>query len=182
MSAPHKLRPAPDSQLRRLKELSAEERAEIYSWKDLPGVTNADIRKRITVKFGIGLQRDGQLSVFWPWQRRQAQWDRYNELVGQDEAELMDRHPNVSREQLREATIKRMLAEADLEEDPQFGLKVIAMDLKDERARFDREKYRDSLKSKLQAGLDAVAEAFRGMPEAMKLYQEAREMIGRETG
>jgi hypothetical protein len=46
---------------------------------------------------------------------------------------------------------------------------------------FDREKFKESLRTKLEAGLDAVAAAFKGNTEAMKLYQQARAMISRET-
>lgn len=42
-------------------------------------------------------------------------------------------------------------------------------------------KFKESLRDKLQAGLDAVAEAFKTNPEAMNFYQRARSMIARET-
>jgi DNA-binding phage protein len=42
-------------------------------------------------------------------------------------------------------------------------------------------KFKESFRDKLQAGLDAVAEAFKGNTEAMSLYQQARQMISRET-
>ncbi|MDB6109775.1 MAG: hypothetical protein JWR69_1525 [Pedosphaera sp.] len=51
--------------------------------------------------------------------------------------------------------------------------------------RADREleqtRFAESMRTKLQSGLDAVAQAFKGKPEAMKLYQQARAMIARET-
>ena len=46
----------------------------------------------------------------------------------------------------------------------------------------DREKFEVALKSKIKAGLDAVAEAFKGSPEAMELYQSACKIIeGKEA-
>lgn len=46
---------------------------------------------------------------------------------------------------------------------------------------FNEIKFKESLKTKLQSGLDAVAEAFRGNPDAMQFYTRARSMIERET-
>lgn len=55
--------------------------------------------------------------------------------------------------------------------------------LQDKKAdrEFEIEKYKDATRTKLQAGLDAVAEAFKTNPEAMNFYQRARSMIERET-
>jgi ribosomal protein S24E len=178
------LRGGQDSPLSRLKLLEPSERAEIFDWRhtESPTPTNTEIRQRIAERFGIKLSRDGQLSLFWPWQRRQAQMDYYNETIAQDEAALAKKYPGVSREKIREKAIQRLYAAAELEDDAQFGLKVIGVDLKDERASFDKQKYQDSLKSKLQLALDELAEAFKKSAPAMKLYQQARAMIEKTTG
>jgi hypothetical protein len=62
-----------------------------------------------------------------------------------------------------------------------FAVKAATVLMKREDQRFEQEKFKESLRDKLQAGLDAVAEAFKGNAEAMKLYQQARAMISRET-
>jgi hypothetical protein len=181
MSTAKKLRGGGNSELTRLKALPSAARAEIFTWKDDPKVTNADLLKRIAERFGVRLKRDGQLSGFWSWQWRQAQWDRLGEIASQDEEMLSEMYPGVSRDRLRDATIKRMYAQADLEQDPKLGLRVVATDLKESREQRDWEKYQQGLKSKLQAGLDAVAEAFKGNARAMEFYQQARKMIAKET-
>ena len=182
MSTPNKLRPAPDSQLRRLKELPASDRAEIVTWKDeAPSPTNAQIRERIAERFGIGLKRDGQLSEFWQWQFRQAALDHLGTMMSENELLLSDKFPHLTRDQLWDITIKQGYAVANLLNDPKLGLSVAKVDLKDDQATFDRQRYQDLMKSKLQAGLDAVAEAFKGNAKAMEFYQQARQMIDRET-
>ena len=45
----------------------------------------------------------------------------------------------------------------------------------------ERDRFREAMRSKMQAGLDAVAEAFRKSPEAMEFYQRARKMIEEAT-
>ncbi len=44
-----------------------------------------------------------------------------------------------------------------------------------------RAKFKESSRVRLEEGLDAVAEAFKGNAEALRLYQEARKLIGTET-
>ena len=172
----NQLRGGQDAPLSRLKHLEPEERAEIYAWRyeEQPTPKLPEIRARIKERFGIVLRRDGQLSLFWPWQRRQGQWDRYNEMVAQDEQGLADRHPGVSREKLREATIKRMYAEADLEEDPKFTLKVIATDLKDTVVG------QDDRKLKLLESKAAKADAAEGILQDKALNEQERAARMRE--
>lgn len=183
MKANTQLRGGQDSPLSRLKHLEPEERAEIYGWRheEQPTPTLPEIRRRIKERFGITLRRDGQLSLFWPWQRMAARQDFYNDSITQDEETLAKKFPNVPREIIRQQAIQRLYAAAELEDNPAFGLRVIGIDLKDERASFDKQKYANALKSKLQLALDELAAAFKKSPEAMKLYQQARSMIERET-
>jgi hypothetical protein len=186
MKRENKLRGGSKSELTRLKALAPAERAEIHSWQaPAPGTalvpTNADIRKRIKDRFGIKLSNDGQLSEFWSWQFRQAPIDHLGLMMSQDEQLLQDQFPDKTREQIREAVIKRSYAMTDMMGDVKTGLKVLAADLKDSHERRDWEKWREGLRSKLESGLDAVAEGFKKNAEAMKFYQKAREMISRET-
>lgn len=44
-----------------------------------------------------------------------------------------------------------------------------------------QEKFRTALKSKIEAGLDELAEAFKANPEAMDLYRQARDLIAKAT-
>jgi hypothetical protein len=45
----------------------------------------------------------------------------------------------------------------------------------------DETKWKESLRKKLESGLDAVADAFKANSQAMELYQQAREMISQNT-
>ena len=138
MSIPNKLRPAPDSQLRRLKELPSADRAEIYGWRGAtPAMTNAEIRTRIGERFGVALRRDGQLSEFWQWQFRQGAIDHLGEMMSQDEQLLQDKFPGLSRESIRDAAIKRGYALADLAGDVKLSLSVAKVDLKDSEVTMD---------------------------------------------
>jgi hypothetical protein len=140
-----KIRGGSAAELTRLKALSPDAREEIWSWRselnsEKATLTNAEIRGRIQERFSIRLNHDGQLSTFWQWQYRQMQYDRLGELASEDEEQLAQKFPNADRDKIREKTILRMYALADLEEDPQFALKVVNTDLKDNVVSIDRRK------------------------------------------
>jgi hypothetical protein len=172
MPSPQKQRAAKaEPPLTRLKRLSAEDRAQVWAWKDEPNMTNAAIRARIEASYGIELRRDGQLSEFWAWQFRQMQWDRLGDISDQDEEMLRQKYPHVDRDRLRDATIKRMYALADLEQDPKFGLKVVLTDLKESSERRDWEKFELERQSKLDAGLDELAELVKPYADLVAEFQ-----------
>jgi hypothetical protein len=190
MSTPNKLRGGGDSELTRLKRLSAEERQEIFAWKDggtevggqrsevIP--TNAEVRKRIGERFGIHLRRDGQLSQFWQWQWRQAPIDHLGQMMSQDEQLLQDQFPGLTRDQLREVTIKRGYALADMMNDPKLGLKVAAEDRKDRALTHDVARWQfDAAKAclKLLPALKAVA-SDKGLSEPEKVQQIRLKLFG----
>lgn len=134
-----KQRPNDKSELTRLKRLAPEDRAEIYSWAfpldpNATGQTNTEIRGAIQGRWGIALKRDGQLSDFWPWQRRQMVTDHLGMTMSRDEEELQDRYPNLSRDKIRDTVLKRAYAVADMSGDTKLALQVVAKDLMDKRA------------------------------------------------
>lgn len=147
MSAPKKIRGdrGPVPPLRALKLRTASDRewafalgSEVNTTTGQP-FTTAEIRKRIRERLGISLGSDSSYSDFRSWQLQQRQWDRLNQIAETDEERLTDQFPGLSREKLREATIKRSYAMADLLNDPGFTLKVIKTDQSEASARFKGE-------------------------------------------
>lgn len=124
--------------LTQLKQLDAEIRADL--WTRTQGITNKQGRELIQKEFGIRLSSDSQLSKWRSWQLRQSLWDRYQDMVAQDEQAMQDCFPEVPREKIRELAIKRCYAAADLIGDPEVTLKVVQTDLKDSQDSRDWEK------------------------------------------
>lgn len=52
--------------------------------------------------------------------------------------------------------------------------------LRREAQRFDQKKFQAAQRKKIEAGLDELADKFKANPEAMALFQQARELIARE--
>lgn len=163
MSTPHKIRgdkgPVPPQ--RALKLLPPEEREWAFSLRSMKNpdtgnpFTNAECRAQIKQKLGIALRSDSSYSDFCSWQFRQRQWDVLGDLTEQDEQTLRDRFPNLNRDTIREAVLKRQYATAELLNDPKFTLKVIAADQKESSGRFKAE----IEKAKLQLAREAEERA-----------------------
>ncbi len=144
MSAPDKIRgdKGPVPPLRALKLRTAEEREWAYSLRNQLNettgqpLTQAECRGEIREKLGISLGSDTAYSDFCSWQFRQRLHDRLNQIAEEDEQQLADQFPGLSREKIREATIKRSYAMADLMGDPKFTLQVIKTDQAEDSGRF----------------------------------------------
>ncbi len=158
----------------RLKRLPPEDWAAIWEWRDQPGMTNAAIRERILKTHGISLGCHSHLERFWGWQYRQMQWERLNEMAAQDEQMLREQCPDVDRDRLRDAAIKRLYAVADMRGDPKLGLQVVATDLHDSVARRDWEKFRLQQQKKIKAGLDELAQVLQQHPDLLEEYRAWR--------
>ncbi len=53
--------------------------------------------------------------------------------------------------------------------------------LKKAKLELDRDKFKETLRTKLEAGLEEAAAAFKKNPQAMEFYKQARALIARET-
>ena len=67
------------------------------------------------------------------------------------------------------------------QQDPRVWNMTQRLALVKEQLALEESKLKESLRTKLRMGLDAVAEAFRENPQAMRLYEEARGLIEAET-
>jgi len=172
MSATQKLHggKGPVPPLRELKMRPAEEREWAFNLAGQTNpatrqpLTNTECRALIKKRLGIALGSDGAYSDFRSWQLRWRLTDRLNQMAEDDEAALQDQFPGLSREKIREATIKRSYAMADLLQDPKYTLQVIKTDQNEESARA-----RTELE---QAKLQLARESEARQSEALKLARE----------
>lgn len=176
----------PESELSRLKQLwrtlSEDARAFWRSRLQSSGVGNTqpEIRRDILAKLKINLRHNSQLSDFKNWMEDQDARDAQAERAEENQRRLTEQHPDWSIDRVREEVLKQSYLETLATGNFELGLKTVAANSKIEELQFDKEKFKESMKTKLQAGLDAVAEAFKGHAEAMQFYTRARSMIERE--
>jgi hypothetical protein len=148
MSTPNKPRGGSDSELTKLKALPATKREAIWGWlaelEDGKPLTNAAVRNRLATQFGIRLQRDGQLSVFWSWQAHQMRTESYNAKIEQFEEFYAAQNPNASRDRVRDAAIAFFMTETAANGDREGFVDMANLDLRERegatRARHEERK------------------------------------------
>ena len=88
----------------------------------------------------------------------------------QDQQELQTEHPEWDSQRLRQELLDRMKRRALKQGDFKLGLQAIAQDVKVESLAFDREKFKESTRTKLESGLKELGLHIRDNPEAMVAY------------
>ena len=67
------------------------------------------------------------------------------------------------------------------QQDPKAWFLLQQLQLRKQRLAFHETRWREALRTKLEYGLDAVAESLKANPQAMDLYLQARSLIEKET-
>jgi hypothetical protein len=140
-----------------LKQRTAEEREWAFNLRNTKNAatgeiyTNTECRGEIRERLGISLGSDSAYSDFCSWQFRNRQWDVLGDMNEQDEATLKDRFPELSRDQIRDAVIKRQYAVAEMLGDPKHTLKVIKVDQAETSGRTKAETDREKIELSKQA-------------------------------
>ena len=137
------------------------------------------MRQDLLARYGINLQHNTQLARFRDWVVNEDLRKQAVELVKTDEEELT--RAGLSGEQLRDALLMRMKARAFTLGDFKLAVQALKLDLKAECLQFDKEKRKEALRTKIQAGLDEVAEALKVNPQTMESCQKARTVVVPET-
>ena len=127
-----------------------------------------------------GIRTSSAALSVWLSSYRLAQQLRANESTVEKLLEEFKRaKPDATPEEIRAAGQSFFSALALQQQDPKIWAMTQSLALKREELEFDREKFKAAIKSKLEAGLDELAAAFRANPEAMDLYNQARALVTR---
>lgn len=137
------------------------------------------LRQEIQEKYNVKLLQDSQLNRFRDWMDEFTAIEKEKQKVAEDLAELQSQ--GLTGAKLRDELLTRIKARALARGDYKLGLKAIAADVKVETLQLGWEKFKSGARTKLETGLDAVAEAFKANPQAMESYQKACELVGGKT-
>ncbi len=110
-----------------------------------------------------------------------AQLRRNEAAVETMVSHLRTEHPDWTPAQVQELGQAFFSGLAIEQQDPKGWFLTQQLALKKEQLAFDRDRFKEALRTKLQSGLDAVADAFRGNTQAMDLYRQARALVDKET-
>jgi hypothetical protein len=183
MSAPFKLRPG-NSELTKLKELwrGLSEDARAF-WQELfvSKTAQAEIRSQLLAKLKINLRFDKQLNAFRSWELEQRAMDDEAERAAEAERRITEEHPDWTKDQVREDLLRRFYNQARVYGDSQLGLKTIAADVKVESLKFDQEKFKEGLRTKIESGLAELATHIKSNPKAQAAYEAFRAEVKAAT-
>lgn len=187
MSKPTKLLGGSDSEISRFKMQwrdSMSESAREY-WRELfsSDTSQAEIRKLIFAKLKIKLDYDKQLNRFRDWELNQQERNLQAERMREDERQLIEEHgEDWTLEEIRKEVLKRSyartLATGDFEG---LGLKTVSVDLRQQSQTFEEAKFKESLRTKLETALNALAEHIKGNTKAKAAYEAFRTAVAETT-
>jgi hypothetical protein len=168
-----KLRPG-NSEITKLKALwrGLSDDARSY-WQELfvSRTSQAEIRRELLAKLNVNFRFDKQLSRFRAWELEQRLLDLEAERAEEAERRIAEEHPDWTKDQVREDLLKRYYHKARATGDAKLGLKTIAADIKVESLKFDQEKFKEGLRTKLEAGLAELATHIKSSPDAQAAYE-----------
>lgn len=137
--------------------------------------TQAQNRDHIRSTLGIHLSSDSQLNRFRKWIDAQDAMDEEAETQADEERRIREAHPDWTLDQVRDEVLKLSLYRAVATgEFKSLGLPAVDRLERIQARQFDMQKYADSLKSKVAAGLDEIAALFKRAPELLAEFNTLR--------
>lgn len=172
MSAQQKLRGGSASEVTKLKTLwlrMGESARDYWRARFCSAETNAALRGELLKKLKVNLSRDNQLSEFRNWDDAQQQRDLMSEKIEQRKSELLA--GGMSLEEAQEVLLTEASAYSVASRDFKLGLKTSAEISKTTALKFDQEKFKEGLRTKLESGLEELAQFIKANPKAQAAYE-----------
>jgi hypothetical protein len=169
----------------RLKELPAAMRAQVM--EILTGNTYKAAEPLVSGLVGFQCSSD-VLYRFRKWIKALKRMEMGQDRLSQITSFLKEQMPEASTEEIREMSGIYYSLISLGNGDAKTFVDVSRAEAQSERERIrqkrldlDEKMFKESLRGKLDAGLDGLAEMFQGNPEAMKHFNKAAELIGAGT-
>lgn len=152
-------------------------------WRALfiSATTQSEIRKLILGKLKINLSSDKYLTGFRQWLDEQDQRDAEAARQVEDERQTMDEHPDWTKDQVRDDVLKKTYFRSRASGDYALGLSAMDRDVRIEALKFDQEKFKEGLRTKLESGLAELAQHIKGNPAAQAAYEAFKNSIKETT-
>lgn len=120
------------------------------------------------------------LSEFLSWHALQQTLRRNETTVETLLADFKSRNPEADPEEVQQLGQSFFTALALQQQDPQQWLWIQQTQLKKQQLEFDREKFKEALRTKLETAFNELAVACKGNAEALQHIQKARELIAKK--
>ena len=175
MSALKKIKAGTESELTKLKVLwrdSLSEDAKAY-WQELfvSDSSQAANRALLLAKLKINLRFDKQLDQFRKWELEEREKDLQAERMQENERRLAADHPDWTLDQVRAEVLRQSYLETLATGNFKLGLAARKSDIAEQALRFDQEKFKEGLRTKLESGLAELATHIKSNPKAQAAYE-----------
>ena len=183
MSAPTKLRGGSTSEVTKLKDIWKrldEAARDFWRARFSSADTQAVLRQELRTKLKVNFTRDGQLTSFRAWLEDQDARDQQAERMQENERRLTEEHPDWTLDQVREEVLRQSYLETLATGNFKLGLAARKSDLTEQALKFDQEKFKEGLRTKLETGLAELATHIKGNAKAQATY-EAFKLSIKET-
>lgn len=121
-------------------------------------VSNDEIRAEIFTKYEIDLKHDRQLYTFRQWEKEQRLLDLEEERMHDTERRYREQFPNATKEQIRDHLLIETYKRTTLNGNFPLGLQAIRADTQLGTLDLNREKFKESVRTKINAGIDMLRE------------------------
>ena len=164
----------PDSELTKLKavwrRLPDDARA-YWSSQFASEVSQVKTRAELLTKFKINLRFDKQLNQFRSWAQDQEERDARAERMQENERRLKSEHPDWTLEEVRAEVLRQSYLETLATGNFKLGLAARKSDIAEQALKFDQEKFKEGLLTKLESGLAELATHIKSNPKAQAAYE-----------
>ena len=184
MSAPTKLRGGSTSEVTKLKDIWKrldEAARDFWRARFSSADTQAVLRQELRAKLKVNFTRDGQLTSFRAWLEDQDARDQQAERMQENERRLTEEHPDWTLDQVREEVLRQSYLETLATGNFDLGLKTRKSDLTEQALKFDQEKFKEGLRTKLDSAMNDLAAHIKGNPKAKAAYEAFKAAVAEST-
>ena len=167
--------------LTKLKELPSAERAKVM--EILRARTYRDAEPLVGELVGFACSMD-VLCRFFSWQGAQEDMEISKGVLSQVTTFMREQLTGWPEEKIREAAVSFFTLHALAKRDvkgfahmARFYLQAEHCKIEEKKLALEELKFEESHRDKFKAALESIGKSFKKKPEAMKLYEQAREMI-----
>ena len=143
--------------------------------------TQSDLRAEIGRKLSVKLPSDSRLSKFRAWLDDQDARDEQAERMQENERRLTKEHPDWTLDQVREEVLRQSYLETLATGNFKLGLAARKSDLTEQALKFDQEKFKESVRTKIQSGLAELSQHIKSNPKAQAAYEALEKSIADAT-
>jgi hypothetical protein len=174
-----------DSPMRQLKDLWRErfsdEEKDYWHGRFASGaMTQMEMIREIEKRYNIRLVGPMQIRRFKDWIKTDESLARRTERMRENERRMQEAFPNATKDEIRAKLLRLAYAQIYNEGDFELFIKAARADVQIDTLELNREKFKESLRAKIMAGIDALAEEAKKNPTVKAAVQQLRVAIAPE--